>query len=69
VWNYVSYSASWQFDSVSGSHLNLGSGEDMYFFRLVYADTGWEHQYGVPNLYIYQIDYNNDWLQPGLLPN
>jgi hypothetical protein len=72
VWNYVSYSASWQFDHGRGSMTNLGSGNSSYFFKLVYADTErnhWEHAYGVPNLYIYQIDYQRDWLQNGNLPN
>jgi len=72
VVTYVPYSASWQLDNVTGSHLKLLSGEDTYFFKLVYSDTDathWEHRYGVPNLYIYQIQYSDTWLEPENLPN
>jgi hypothetical protein len=72
VVTYVAYSASWQLDTASGSRLNLLSGEDAYFFKLVYSDTSpthWEHNYGVPNLYIYRIQYDDSWLEPGQLPN
>lgn len=69
---YLPYSASWQFDKVPGSQLNLLSGENSYFFKLVYADNStirWEHRYGVPDLYVYEIQFNDVWLEPGKLPN
>jgi hypothetical protein len=72
VWTNVSYSASWQLDYAQGSQLNLRSGNSTYFFKLVYADTAsnhWEHAYGVPDLYIYQIQVSDTWLQYGALPN
>jgi hypothetical protein len=72
VWTNVSYSASWQLDYAQGSRLRLSSGNSTYFFKLVYADTAsnhWEHAYGVPNLYIYQIQISDTWLQNGTLPN
>jgi hypothetical protein len=72
VVTYLAYSASWQFDSKTGSYLTLLPGNDTYFFKLAYADTratGWEHDYNVPNLYIYRIQYDDSWLEPGRLPN
>lgn len=72
VWHYVPYSASWQLDEAEGSFLRLNAGKDSYFFKLVYVDTAanyWEHNYGVPDLYIFQIEYSDYWLQEGNLPN
>jgi hypothetical protein len=72
VWHRVPYSASWQLDETGGSFLRINAGTDSYFFKLVYSDTAaeyWEHEYGIPNLYIFKIDYSGYWLQEGNLPN
>lgn len=74
VWNYVPYSASWQIEEAQGSMLKLRQGSDSYYFKLVYSDTAgnpnyWEHRYGVPDLFIYRIEYSDYWLQPTSLPS
>jgi len=74
VWYHVPYSASWQLEEAQGSMLKLKQGSDSYYFKLAYSDTAqnpeyWEHQYGVPDLFIYRIEYGDYWLQPSSLPS
>jgi hypothetical protein len=70
----VPYSASGHLENVPRSMLRINEGSDSYYFKLVYSDTAqnpkyWEHQYGIPDLFIYTVDYSDYWLQPGSLPS
>jgi hypothetical protein len=73
VWHRVPYSASWQLDEAQGSYLRLNAGADSYFFKLLYDDSAsadpWERNYGIPDLYIFTIEYSDYWLRESSLPN
>jgi hypothetical protein len=55
VWEEVPHSATWRiFPELSDAQTHkLG----LLTFKIAYVDVGWEHDFGVPNIYIFEIAY------------
>ncbi|MEM2896343.1 MAG: glycosyltransferase family 39 protein [Candidatus Bathyarchaeia archaeon] len=56
VWHRVPYSGVWlKFPELADAEDHEIQG---LLFKVVYVDKGWEHDYGVPDIFVYRIEYS-----------